>query len=114
MPYRVFQDSAGTEWSAWDVIPRTVERRSQQRRMQITPPPGTERRRAERRVGTGRRTLLPDRLSRGWLCFETRAQRRRLTPIPDDWTNCPEPQLERYCQEAVPVPVGILSVDPRR
>jgi len=118
MPYRVFQDGNGTEWTAWDVIPRPMERRMAQRRttaISLAPPPsGGERRRAERRVGSARRSLLPDRLSRGWLCFENRAQRRRLTPIPDDWARCPEPQLERYCEQAVPVPSGVLTISGRR
>lgn len=114
MPYRIFQDSSGVEWTAWDVIPQYPERRVQQRRMKATPHTGAERRRAERRVGSARRSLLPDRLARGWLCFENRLQRRRLSPIPDDWARCPETELERYCAEAVPVPAGMLSVDGRR
>ena len=117
MPYRVFQDSTGNEWTAWDVVPRPMERRMAQRRttaISLSSPPTGERRRAERRVGNTRRSLLPDRLSRGWLCFETRLQRRRLTPIPDDWARCPEPQLERYCEQATPVPAGMLTIDGRR
>lgn len=112
MPYRVFQDSTGTEWSAWDVVPRPMERRMAQRRttaISLAPPAG-DRRRTERRVGSARRSLLPERLSRGWLCFENRLQRRRLTPIPDDWARCPEPQLERYCEQATPVPAGVLTI----
>lgn len=114
MPYRIFQDSSGVEWTAWDVIPQLAERRVTQRRVQSVPHAGGERRRVERRLGGARRSLLPERLARGWLCFETRAQRRRLSPIPDDWARCADPELERYCNQAVPVPTGILSVHGRR
>jgi hypothetical protein len=35
-----------------------------------------------------------------WLCFESLAQRRQLTPIPADWTTADVPTLCRYLAAA--------------
>ena len=106
MAFRDFRDSTGTLWQAWDVIPQLVERRQGLRR--IAPPPVlgmTNDRRCgmDRRIATTRRGLLGDGFDRGWLCFESAEEKRRLTPIPGDWTRCPSAQLERYCIAAMPV-----------
>ena len=37
MGYRVFRDSQGTEWQAWDVVPQLTERREIERRMRAAP-----------------------------------------------------------------------------
>lgn len=103
MGYRIFRDSSGTEWQTWDVVPRLAERRVRDRRMRALPPPREERRRAvDRRLLTGRRPMLSAGLDCGWLCFEAPVEKRRLTPIPADWMNCPSNRLEEYCREAKP------------
>lgn len=112
MPYRIFQDRAGREWAAWDVMPRVIERRIMQRRVVLVQRPADgERRRTERRSGLGRRTLLPARMAGGWLCFETRDERRRLAPVPKDWERCPDDRLELYCRCADLVPTTALRID---
>lgn len=106
MGYRDFTDAAGVQWQAWDVVPRLSERRSGANR-RVTPPStdiidrrvGGDRRMAE----SARRASLSDGLSKGWLCFESRVEKRRLTPIPADWQECEVAQLERYCRDASPV-----------
>ena len=45
MGYRVFTDSQGTEWQAWDVVPQLTERREVERRVRIVPVPHADRRR---------------------------------------------------------------------
>lgn len=111
MPYRIFQDRAGREWAAWDVTPRVIERRVTQRRARVAAPPTRgERRRAERRSGLGHRTLLPGRMANGWLCFESRNERRRLAPAPSDWARCPDERLELYCRCAEVVPIKALRL----
>lgn len=43
----------------------------------------------------------------GWLLFETRGEKRRLAPYPDDWTHLSVQQLEESClhaSRADPVP----------
>jgi hypothetical protein len=38
----------------------------------------------------------------GWLCFKSRAEKRRLAPVPDGWTEMADADLERLCQAAKP------------
>jgi hypothetical protein len=103
MGYRIFRDSAGTEWQTWDVVPRLAERRSGERRVAVSAAPRIERRRlSERRVRVGRRPMLSSGLDSGWLCFEAPVEKRRLTPIPTDWERCPTARLEEYCRSAKP------------
>jgi hypothetical protein len=103
MGYRSFVDSAGTEWDAWDVVPQLAERRVDERRRNRQAIPFGDRRRRERRLVSGPRAVMGGGLAAGWLCFEASAEKRRLSPIPDDWTRCPESQLEAYCRMARPV-----------
>ena len=101
MGYRVFRDSQGTEWQAWDVVPQLTERREIERRVRATPLEHADRRRMpDRRVIKGRRPTLTAGLDRGWLCFENAGEKRRLTPIPPDWLRSTPAELERYCQAA--------------
>jgi hypothetical protein len=111
MGYRVFKDSQGTEWQAWDVVPQLSERRVGERRRKRLPPPGTERRSLERRLVNGRRPVLSAGLDGGWLCFEARVEKRRLTPIPSDWQRCGEERLEQYLRAAKPAMRASAAVD---
>lgn len=56
-------------------------------------PPDTER----------RARLLPPAHANGWLLFSLGEERRRLAPLPADWREASEAQLERWWQEAHPV-----------
>ena len=103
MAYRVFRDSRGTEWQTWDVVPRLEERRVNDRRSRVASPLQNDRRsRLDRRVLSGQRTVVAANMAGGWLCFAAEEQKRRLTPIPDDWERCPSAQLEKYCTDATP------------
>lgn len=105
MGYRVFRDSQGTEWQAWDVVPQLTERREVERRVRIAPVEHADRRRAQdRRVIKGRRPMLTAGLDGGWLCFENETEKRRLTPIPADWARCSSAELEQYLHEAKRAP----------
>jgi hypothetical protein len=43
----------------------------------------------------------------GWLLFESeRGERRRYTPVPDDWRSLPVAHLERCLDEALPASTG--------
>ena len=113
MGYRDFRDATGTAWSAWDVVPQLVERRQGPRRTAGTPASvpgfagtlGVHERRTgvDRRMIRSRRAYLNDGFARGWLCFESHAEKRRLTPIPNDWLRCREAQLVAYCEQAARV-----------
>jgi hypothetical protein len=103
MSYRIFRDSKGTEWQAWDVIPRLAERRMSERRARVPEPVATNRRSLfERRVTPGQRPLLSSQMEGGWLCFEAPEEKRRLSPIPSDWINCAREKLEQYLWRAIP------------
>jgi hypothetical protein len=113
MPCRVFRDPAGEEWTAWDVVPGgLLERRVAERRAQLLTRFGApERRLADRRLRDGRRTSLRGALALGWLCFESPAERRRLSPIPDNWNRASDARLVEYCRQATPVPRAHLRLD---
>lgn len=99
MSYRLFEDSTGTEWQVWDVVPRLEERRlatMPDRRVATKVISFADRRRVSRRVVQTRRALLSGSYAQGWLCFESRDEKRRLSPIPGDWTTCDEETLETY------------------
>ena len=105
MPYRTFEDSAGTEWQVWDIVPRLSERRSASpvdRRIRVIPISFADRRREQRRVPQTpvARARLRGTYAQGWLCFESDIEKRRLSPIPDDWTTCDEDRLEEYAGHA--------------
>ena len=107
MPYRTFTDSAGTEWQVWDIVPRLRERRSApvpDRRVEIVPISFADRRREERRVGQSPRATLRGAYAQGWLCFESDREKRRLSPIPGDWTTCGDERLEEYAHDGDRVP----------
>jgi hypothetical protein len=103
MGYRSFKDSAGVEWDAWDVVPQLAERRVADRRQTRQRVPFADRRRLDRRVVMSRRAAMAPGLTEGWLCFEGASEKRRLSPIPPDWTRCADDQLEEYCRKAKPV-----------
>lgn len=116
MSYRLFDDSRGTEWQVWDVVPRLEERRlalQPDRRVEIKVIPFADRRRISRRVLQTRRALLSGSYAQGWLCFESRGEKRRLSPIPGDWKTCDEETLERYMYEGVRVggPGRLITFD---
>ncbi len=115
MPYRTFVDSTGAEWQVWDVVPRLSERRlsdDADRRCRSVPISFADRRRDERRLTQSRRAMLRGHYAHGWLCFDNDREKRRLSPIPYDWTTCSEARLEAYSQDAEPVPATRrISVD---
>ncbi len=103
MGYRVFKDSTGTDWQAWDVVPEHAEKRTLERRLRPVPFEHPDRRAAQdRRLIGGPRARMGSGLDTGWLCFDCETEKRRLAPIPGDWQGCPDHQLEKYCAEARP------------
>lgn len=92
MPHRTFTDSVGRAWDVWFVQPEHVERR---RGAGEASTPKVERR--------GRREFrapLEGKWVDGWLCFETRGEKRRLAPVPPDWMELPIGTLEQLCRSA--------------
>jgi hypothetical protein len=106
MAFRSFMDSAGAAWQVWDIVPVLSERRGEERRDSGAGQrsSGPERRQDERRIAATRRLSLSGSFATGWLCFESKRERRRLSPIPADWKSCDQRGLERYLNHATPVP----------
>ena len=105
MAYRTFVDSRNCYWQVWDVRPERIERRTMERR-QASPEEwkGAERRGGERRRLDQKRIVLDNGLGTGWLVFESKSGKRRLTPIPKDWDKSTEAQLRYLCDKAKAVP----------
>ena len=117
MPYRTFTDSLGGDWQVWDIVPRLSERRqgpSTDRRVDIIPIRFADRRAQPRRMADTRRAILRGSYALGWLCFDSDGEKRRLSPIPLDWTTCNDSDLERYMRAAEPVKGAHRSLDSYR
>ena len=116
MTHRSFRDHNGIVWETWDVVPHRAERRLGERRETATRPTRglhdgwsgllERRRRADRRAAAEPepRVRVSPGLEQGWLVFESRAERRRLAPIPGGWEQLSERELEALCHRAAPLP----------
>lgn len=119
MAYRSFIDAQGAFWEVWEVQPQNAERRHtgvDRRRVRSAgdgdddhwgdDPPVFDRRIGhDRRGGTAganapRRALLGGAMSQGWLAFESTGERRRLCPIPPDWSAATTGELAALCARA--------------
>jgi hypothetical protein len=98
MAYRQFTDAMGVEWTVFDVVPRVDERREYDRRAHPDDDSDMDRRGEDRRATVG--ALRPGRVTRGWLCFESAGERRRLQPIPENWHHLPAGELDALLQQA--------------
>ena len=103
MGFRSFTDTQGVEWQAWDILPKLADRRTIVDRRIAQVSVERERRMAQtRRLLANGRVALGNGLHAGWLCFETKTEKRRLAPIPSDWLRCAVATLESYLAMAVP------------
>ncbi|HET9424557.1 MAG TPA: hypothetical protein VFO55_04225 [Gemmatimonadaceae bacterium] len=73
---RIFRDTAGTEWTVFEVR-RTSDETNW--------------------------AYLPRGFRSGWLCFESAAGKRRLSPVPEGWKLLDAPDLEAMLQRATAV-----------
>lgn len=107
MAYRTFVDRRNSYWQVWDVRPERVERRSMDRRKAAPDSyAGPERRRTNRRKLEQTRIVLDSGLGSGWLVFESKSEKRRLTPIPAEWEKATESELRVLCEKARLVPAN--------
>jgi hypothetical protein len=77
MSLRNFTDSQGTAWRVWNVIPQYAAVRDED--------------------------VMTPGLQGGWLCFDSGNEKRRLSPIPEDWESAGRDALEAYCRRAAAV-----------
>jgi len=102
MALREFRDSRGTVWMAWDVPPArecAQVRSGVDRRVEHTSNYHPERRVLHDR----RRRLSGPGLERGWVCFQSDAEKRRLAPPPGDWQEAADDALEALLGTAEPI-----------
>jgi hypothetical protein len=65
---REYKDGEGVTWRVWSVSPSAISE-------------------------TGE-TVLPGDYQTGWLCFDSGAEKRRLTPVPQSWEKRSERELD--------------------
>ncbi|MEO6878265.1 MAG: hypothetical protein ABI205_07280, partial [Gemmatimonadaceae bacterium] len=65
--------------------------------------PPADDRAVERRVHDEYRVPLAKRYLHGWLCFETKGEKRRLAPVPAAWAEMPDRELTELCDRATRV-----------
>ena len=92
MAHREFRDREGRTWEVWDVHPSMAERRDNENAPAVT---------VERRRVSQPRAPLPRELREGWLAFESRFERRRLTPPPNGWLEMSDAELSDLLERAV-------------
>jgi hypothetical protein len=106
--YRTFLDSTGKRWEVWLVTPAAAERRRIDRRTAAgtsakSPFTGELDRRhtPDRRRDPYRRTVsVSTEFSKGWLCFESEGEKRRLAPVPQDWDEAGPDRMSGWLQAA--------------
>ena len=86
LEHRFFVDEHGVRWDAFAVMP-TTEPRALSR--------------------------LPEPYQQGWLCFESSTEKRRLGPIPSQWSAATEDELRRLRDAAQPVPQRLAPPEQR-
>jgi len=104
--HRNFKDRDGKYWDVWIVHPSAAERRFVDRRANEVDKPGAMGRRkgVDRRGGVRKspRATVAEEFAHGWLCFESRGEKRRLAPVPQLWDRADDETLEKWCGLATP------------
>ena len=107
MSYRTFLDSTGKRWEVWLVTPAAAERRRVDRRAAATARGedlsgfADRRHTPDRRKNPFRRTIeVASEYSKGWLCFESEGEKRRLAPVPEGWDEAGPDRMATWLQAA--------------
>jgi len=102
--YRSFYASDGRRWEVWLILPTSAERRAEERRSVRGVRVPERRLTRERRRRAWTPIGVDPAFEKGWLCFETDGEKRRLAPIPEGWDAAEVEQLEAWCGDALIVP----------
>lgn len=95
MTHRRIKGGDGRVWDVWEVYPAAVERRMSGEFPAVSGERAPE---AERRREV--RLLIPAELQQGWLAFQAGDDRRRLVPVPIDWTKMDDSALVALLERA--------------
>ena len=101
MAYREFTDQWGVQWKAWFVAPTTAERRLPGVRRVRSPREPGDRRTAAPHARRGLRLTVLEEMRRGWLCFQSDGEKRRLAPVPPAWATMSDAVLAELCAHAI-------------
>ncbi|HEY5061374.1 MAG TPA: hypothetical protein VII52_07540 [Gemmatimonadaceae bacterium] len=93
---REFTDRTGVRWRVSEIADAATEDAAPRERR-------SEARSIQRGVPKAKR-LATRPLQLAWLCFESPAERRRVTPVPPRWRHMPDDELEDLLGDSVSVP----------
>ena len=94
---REFTGDDGREWTAWDTYPSSADPNHPSALARVLG-------RQDVVVGSNPGALVRPTHAAGWLTFTCGRERRRLFPIPTDWTSADVPTLQGYLRRAVDMP----------
>lgn len=101
MSLRDFTDASGRVWQVWNTTPSRAAGASlfpiDPRGVGAPEPPGAT---SGELIPYGH---VSPGLEHGWLTFKAGDEKRRLSPIPPDWTAASDAELAGYLSRAVPV-----------
>ena len=94
MTHRKIKDGMGRSWDVWEVYPSAVEQRMSGEHPAVQDGNGQLPEKREVRI------RVPAALQEGWLAFQAGTDRRRLAPIPDQWSTLSDEELLRLLARA--------------
>lgn len=94
MTHRKIKDGMGKAWDVWEVYPSAVEQRMSGEYPAVPSIDGLPGEKREVRI------RVPSALQEGWLAFQAGNDRRRLAPIPTNWSTLREDELLRLLAQA--------------
>ena len=101
MTHRKIRDEDGRWWDVWEVYPSAVERRMSGEYPSVT---GHGDPAIDGRTDGGRRRevrlRVPEELQQGWLAFQAGSYRRRLVPVPENWSTLDDEALAGLLERA--------------
>ena len=86
MSMRVYRDHTGVEWNVWRVKPSAAAGITDRARQVAAF--------GDEANGPRRATGVRPGFERGWLAFESRNERFRVTPVPDAWETLTDEALD--------------------
>jgi hypothetical protein len=106
MSLREFTDGDGRTWRVWGTIPGTPHEAdvfAQSARLQLAAERRAAARQARESAGIPadpRHSPVSPGREHGWLTFQSGEEKRRLSPIPPDWSTASDAELRRFLARA--------------
>lgn len=97
MAIRRLTDKQGTRWEVYEVPSPAHQMMPPKNFSVFKSPNATDR-------SLSMQSPVSERLSSGWLCFESPSEKRRIGPAPANWDQMSSSELESLLIRAAPVP----------